>query len=175
MGCLWTPFDSRKFCYLIPVHSVIVHKYSSILSAYGIALADVAVDLSEPSSETYSKESHEILMQKAKKLKKNSHKQLLEQGVQEQDVIYEVYLNMRYQGSDTSLMILQEDSSDFLDSFRDQHQREFSFLLDKPVLVDDVYVCCLWLLPIKAHFELKHNHVLQPSARNRSQPRISST
>lgn len=122
------------------IHNVIVHKYSSVLSAYGMALADIAVDLTEPSSEVYEGKVLARLMPKIDALKARGLKQLKEQGVKPSDVVYEVYLNMRYHGSDTSMMILQSDEADFGDSFKDQHMREFSFNLDKPLLVDDIRV-----------------------------------
>lgn len=122
------------------IHNVIVHKYSSVLSAYGMALADIAVDLSEPSSETYSEKSTNAISGKVEKLKKNALKQLKAQGVKEDDVEYEVYLNMRYLGSDTSMMILESEDDDFESTFKREHRREFSFNLEKPILVDDIRV-----------------------------------
>ena len=47
---------------------------------------------------------------------------------------------MRYLGSDTSMMILEREGQDFDSSFKQEHRREFSFNLDKPLIVDDVRV-----------------------------------
>jgi 5-oxoprolinase (ATP-hydrolysing) len=63
------------------------------------------------------------------------------QGFPSNQVRHEQYLNMRYEGSDTSLMILRpEASSDFLDEFRERHRREFNFNSERPILVDDIRV-----------------------------------
>lgn len=122
------------------IHNVIVHKYSSVLSAYGMALADVAVDLSEPSSETFNDGALERILPKVNALKVKALSQLEYQGVLEDNIYYEVYLNLRYLGSDTSMMIMEPKDGDFARQFKDEHRREFSFNLDKPLIVDDIRV-----------------------------------
>ncbi|ORY61052.1 Hydantoinase B/oxoprolinase-domain-containing protein [Leucosporidium creatinivorum] len=122
------------------IHTVIVHKYSSILSAYGMALADVAVDLTEPSSQIYSAESLAALQPRITGLKAQALQQLLDQGIPESAVTTDVYLNMRYVGSDTALMVLEPSSGDFKDGFLAMHRREFGFVLQAEVLIDDLRV-----------------------------------
>jgi 5-oxoprolinase (ATP-hydrolysing) len=124
----------------LKIHNVIVHKYSSVLSAYGMALADVAVDLSEPSSETFNDGALERILPKVNALKVKALSQLEHQGVLEDNIYYEVYLNLRYLGSDTSMMIMEPKDGDFARQFKDEHRREFSFNLDKPLIVDDIRV-----------------------------------
>ena len=62
-------------------------------------------------------------------------------------------LNMRFDGTDTALMILpnpderiegdgQEGGEDFLKAFKRTYKSEFGFLLEgKTVIVDDIKVC----------------------------------
>ena len=67
--------------------------------------------------------------------------EMIAQGHSTEQVRHELYLNMRYEGSDTSLMVLKPEQSDnFLEEFRTQHRREFSFSSERPVLVDDIRV-----------------------------------
>ncbi|KAI5479281.1 5-oxoprolinase (ATP-hydrolyzing) [Pseudohyphozyma bogoriensis] len=122
------------------IHNVIVHKYSSVLSAYGMALADVAVDDTEPCSEIYSSESLAALQPRLAALRAKSTASLVAQGIPESIVQTETFLNMRYQGSDTALMILEDAKGEFLEGFRESHRREFSFILDKPIIIDDIRV-----------------------------------
>ena len=105
-----------------------------------MALADVAIDLSEPSSETLSAKALPPVLSRARHLKARALVLLLDQGVFEKDVYYETYLNLRYLGSDTSMMIMQPDDGNFPKAFEEEHRREFSFNLDKPILVDDIRV-----------------------------------
>ena len=122
------------------ISRVIIHKYSSVLSAYGLALAEVVKESQEPVSADYVS-SQSSLQKRFGDITAASAADLADQGFQADQVRHEKYLNMRYEGSDTSLMILEpEGSSDFLSEFRTRHRREFNFNSDRPVLVDDIRV-----------------------------------
>ncbi|EGV66384.1 5-oxoprolinase [Yamadazyma tenuis ATCC 10573] len=117
---------------------IVIHKYSSILSAYGIALSDVVHEAQEPSLTVYNSSSKDYLLDRCTALKEKVALELAEQGIS--DVDYQVFFNMGYKGSDSKLMILQSDK-DFLTSFYDTHQREFSFNnFKKEVIVNDIRV-----------------------------------
>lgn len=47
---------------------------------------------------------------------------------------------MRYDGSDTALMISDEGSGDYEKEFKRAYKEEFGFLLNKNIVVDDVKV-----------------------------------
>lgn len=47
---------------------------------------------------------------------------------------------MRYDGSDTALMISDEGSGDHEKEFKRAYKEEFGFLLNKNIVVDDVKV-----------------------------------
>ncbi|KAJ6157946.1 hypothetical protein N7470_005538 [Penicillium chermesinum] len=122
------------------ISRIIMHKYSSVLSAYGLALAEVVKESQEPISSEYSS-SHASLLQRFDDMSGAATEEMQTQGFSPDQVRHEQYLNMRYEGSDTSLMILRpEDSSDFLGAFRERHRREFNFNSDRAVLVDDIRV-----------------------------------
>lgn len=111
-----------------------------MLSAYGMALAEVAVDLSEPLSVDYTPESMLQIDERLAALKERSRLDLLAQGVPERLIRYQCYLNMRYNGSDTKLMILRPDNGDYLEAFRQDHLREFAFVLETGLRVENVRV-----------------------------------
>lgn len=122
------------------ISRIVLHKYSSVLSAYGLALAEVVKESQEPVSADYVS-SQSSLQKRFDDMCSAATSAMEEQGFRPEQVRHEKYLNMRYEGSDTSLMILQpEDSSDFLGEFRARHRREFNFNSDRPVLVDDIRV-----------------------------------
>ncbi|KAK4688184.1 5-oxoprolinase (ATP-hydrolyzing), partial [Tremellales sp. Uapishka_1] len=123
------------------IHSVLVHKYSSVLSAYGIALAKIGTDLSEPCVEKLNVDTLPAILERAESLKKKATERLLAQGVAQNNITHEVFLNLRYQGTDTSLMIRQPEDGDFEAAFEDRHKREFSFISkDKHLFIDDIRV-----------------------------------
>lgn len=122
------------------ISRIVIHKYSSVLSAYGLALAEVVKESQEPVSTDYIS-SQESLRQRFGDITARSASELADEGFPADQIRHEKYLNMRYEGSDTSLMILQpEGSSDFLSEFRTRHRREFNFNSERPVLVDDIRV-----------------------------------
>ncbi|TYJ56774.1 hypothetical protein B9479_002544 [Cryptococcus floricola] len=125
---------------VLGIPRVIVHKYSSLLSAYGMALADVAVDNSEPLNAVYGPEIKDTVEQRFAALKQTGLEQLLAQGIPESSINFERYLNLRYQGSDTRIMIQEPKDRDFASAFKVEHKREFAFNLDSPLLIENVRV-----------------------------------
>ncbi|KAL5363113.1 Hydantoinase B/oxoprolinase-domain-containing protein [Aspergillus floccosus] len=122
------------------ISRIIIHKYSSVLSAYGLALAEVVKESQEPVSTDYIT-SQATLDKRFVDMTDAATTEMKTQGFPAEQVRHELYLNMRYEGSDTSLMILKpEDGSGFLEQFRIRHRREFNFNSERPVLVDDIRV-----------------------------------
>lgn len=124
---------------VLGISRIVIHKYSSILSAYGLALADVVKESQEPVSVEYLN-SQSSLRKRFESMIAQSTTDLMDQGFQIDQISHQLYLNMRYVGSDSQLMILKPDNWDFAEEFRTRHRREFGFTFDKPLLVDDVRV-----------------------------------
>lgn len=134
------------------ISQILIHRYSSVLSAYGMALADVVDERQEPESKVWSddKETREYLQQKMKELKAKSAATLKEQGFEENQIVFEEYLNMRYRGTESALMIVKPSKEEaekefggdewaFSKAFVKQHEQEFGFTLpDRDIIVDDV-------------------------------------
>ena len=136
------------------IRQILVHRYSSVLSAYGMALADVVDETQVPESKVWSDEGDvkEHLQQKMDDLKERSRKTLLDQGFSNKSVVFEEYLNMRYRGTESALMVVKPekeyvekefggDDWAFGKAFVKQHEQEFGFTLpDRDIIVDDVRV-----------------------------------
>lgn len=124
------------------IHRVVMHKYSSILSAYGMALAEVVQEAREPSSETLGEDALIRLEERFVLLKKRASEGLLSQGIATSSIVHDEYLNLRYHGTDTNFMILRPADGDWLSSLEKEHYRELSFTFPRSrrVLVDDVRV-----------------------------------
>ncbi|EPQ31462.1 uncharacterized protein PFL1_00797 [Pseudozyma flocculosa PF-1] len=128
------------------IRTVIVHRYSSILSAYGMALADRVFEEQEPSSEVWSgpgSSSGQRIRKRVEALKEKVHGELRQQGFEDARIRLEVLLNLRYDGTDTALMTLepQDGSWEFERVFVEKYRTEFGFVLEgKDIVVDDVRV-----------------------------------
>ena len=63
------------------------------------------------------------------------------EGFNGDQMTFERYVNLRYSGSDTMIMILQPEDGDYESAFIKEHQREFSFTLpNRKVLVENLRV-----------------------------------
>ncbi|KAI0395399.1 hydantoinase B/oxoprolinase [Xylariaceae sp. FL0594] len=135
------------------IKQILVHRYSSVLSAYGMALADVVDERQEPDSTVWRDEGEVVdeLKSKMEKLKSKSRQALLDQGFRDDEVVFEEYLNMRYRGTESALMIIKPGDGDggdggddewaFGKAFVKHHRYEFGFTLDeRDIIVDDVRV-----------------------------------
>lgn len=128
------------------VRTVMIHKYSSILSAYGMALADRVYEQQEPSSEIWSSEkgskSLERIQERIKVLEGHVRKELNAHGFSGDRLEIEILLNLRYDGTDTALMTIKpSDSWQFEKAFVETYRQEFGFVLsDKDIIVDDIRV-----------------------------------
>ena len=132
---------------------VFVHRYGGILSAYGLSMADAVQERQEPAAELYADANGTVSTDTAfrdeqmAKLFAQAKASLVEQGYDGDQIVVEKYLNMRYEGTDTALMIQEtKDESGtttttYLDSFLGQYQREFGFVLTgRSILIDDYRV-----------------------------------
>lgn len=126
------------------IHQILIHRFSSILSAYGQALADVVFEVQEPAATTFSKENLKAIQASCDKLMKSAKQEMQQQGFPESNITLELYLNMRYQGTDTAIMTRKphaESDWDFGSVFLANYQKEFGFHLpDRDVLIDDLRV-----------------------------------
>ena len=134
------------------IRQVLIHRYSSVLSAYGMALADVVDERQEPESKVWSDddEVRKYLRGKMEDLKKRSIATLKDQGFGEENIEFEEYLNMRYRGTESALMIVKPTKKEaevdydgdewaYGKSFIKQHEQEFGFTLpDRDIIIDDV-------------------------------------
>lgn len=124
------------------VKRVLIHKYSSILSAHGIGLADVVHEMEAPCAKAYNPTHIPSILSDLEALgnEAKTHPSIYHFG----DVELERYLNMRYDGSDTAMMIAlqdQGDAPDALETFVQRHHQQFGFTpVNRDVFVDTIRV-----------------------------------
>ena len=156
------------------ISKIFIHRFSGILSAYGMGLADIVVEKQKPSAMNLSKSSQKKisinLLSKLDKLAEDAKKELVTQGFKCEQIEIKRYLNLRYQGTDTALMIKEPNSKkgpnidktkpilgiveskhkvrksvnknpDFVAAFRKTYMREYGFeLKGRDIIVDDLRV-----------------------------------
>jgi len=137
------------------IQNILIHRYSSVLSAYGLSLADVIHEVQEPSAELYSDESLPRLKERIQALCEACTIELKSQGFKDESIKHEIYLNLRYNGTDFAFMILKpKESWDFSKAFVEHYQQEFGFTLpDREIYVDDIRIRGI----ARGHEVMQHN------------------
>jgi 5-oxoprolinase (ATP-hydrolysing) len=99
-------------------------------------------EIQEPASTFYTPENVPGLSLRLDALTDATQKELEKQGFPTERIRIERMLNMRFDGTDTALMVLPEaGENDYLGAFRRAYRAEFGFLLDEArVVVDDIKV-----------------------------------
>ncbi|KAK6029213.1 hydantoinase/oxoprolinase protein [Ostertagia ostertagi] len=128
------------------ISTVLIHKYASLLSAYGIALARVVSEVQEPVNLVFSPETTPLFAERLTALSEKATNDLKEQGFRE--VHCEHFLHMRFAKTDCAIMISAEYNSqnpktlnNFVKTFYVNYKREFGFVLeDRDIIVDDIRV-----------------------------------
>ena len=153
---------------------IFIHRFSGILSAYGMGLADIVVEKQEPAALVLTEDKKDNglknLLINLENLAADAKTELLAQGYKTEQIEIKRYLNLRYQGTDTALMIPEPDSianyetgitncelgisdsspelrknaekfPDYVGAFRETYLREFGFdLTGREIIVDDLRV-----------------------------------
>ncbi|KHJ41426.1 hydantoinase/oxoprolinase [Trichuris suis] len=126
------------------IQDVLIHKLSSVFSAYGLALADVVVEIQRPYLLPFTEENFDFFKSEILAISTIGRDKLLSQGLDDESIIYDTYMEMRY--ADTDYTISCSPSEDgriesFMDSFLISHKREFGFLCpQRKIIVDNIRI-----------------------------------
>ncbi|RAK98170.1 5-oxoprolinase [Aspergillus ibericus CBS 121593] len=124
---------------LLGIQKVLIHKHSSILSAYGIGLADVVQEGQRPCAKAYNTSNLPTIFNDLEDLSQSTKDLLGNDGILNVDM--ERFLSMRYDGSETTIMTEVDPSHDMLQSFINAHHQQFGFTpTDRQVFVDSIRV-----------------------------------
>nr|CAH7742195.1 unnamed protein product [Callosobruchus chinensis] len=131
------------------MRTVFVHKYAGILSAYGMALADVVHEAQESCAKVYTPEDFPYFDKRLSALEAQCTEALLKQGFDKDHIVLEPYLHMRYDGTDCALMCSPSKQAgdqatkhgNFLKPFIERYKSEFGFTIQhRNIIVDDIRV-----------------------------------
>ncbi|KAJ1964190.1 hypothetical protein IWQ62_003003 [Dispira parvispora] len=130
------------------IKKVLIHQYSSILSAYGLSLADVVHEVQRPCSLTLTRQGDipSSLRQSVADLTAQCRSELQRQRFSEENIQLEILLNLRYQGTDSAIMTAVDkwetcEANRVIHSFESNYQREFGFSFpERTIIVDDIRI-----------------------------------
>lgn len=120
---------------------VFLHPYSGVLSAYGMGLADVR-DLSEVSIELPLDDDSLAKLDKQQiELADNGIAKLVDQGVPLEAITTLSRVHVKYQGSDTTLLVPFGSRADIQAAFEAEHRQRFGFISEQtPLIIEALQV-----------------------------------
>ncbi|KAF2164374.1 hypothetical protein M409DRAFT_25252 [Zasmidium cellare ATCC 36951] len=122
------------------IGTVLIHKHSSLLSAYGIAHAQLQHETSAPYSGNWSIDALGSIRSRFDALREGVEKELVSQGSRPDTITYDEIVNLRYFGTDTSLSISKPKDEDYGTAFTREHAREFAFTMDRQIVIDSLRI-----------------------------------
>ncbi|EKF43414.1 hydantoinase B/oxoprolinase [Nitratireductor indicus C115] len=125
------------------MEAVLIHPMSGLLSAYGIGLATVFASRQQALLKPFEERSLGAIEALAATLREDVRAELADQGILGERIAWRTKLEIRYDGTDTTLPVAFDDAS--LDTariaFEAAHKAQFGFVYDnKPMVVEAVSV-----------------------------------
>jgi len=112
---------------------ILIHPYAGVLSAYGMGLADLRVLRSRAVEATLAElQLEQILAELAAEAKA----ELRAQGVSAADIQVVSKVHLRYQGTDSPLMVEFDSAAAMQRSFKQAHRQRYGFAMQRSLIVE---------------------------------------
>jgi len=110
---------------LLDIPNVFVPRNPGILSAMGMVMADIIKDYSLTVMLSQSESSTEDLLELFLLLQNRGKDELVNEGVGEQAILFERYVDMRYQGQSFEIMVPFDQS--YIENFHLLHEQKYGY------------------------------------------------
>ena len=121
------------------INTILVHPKSSILSAYGIRLASQSRSQVQSVLQPLTSGSTESALDRALEMSAQLKAALLEEGCRVEPVS-ETSLDLRYQGTDTTINLVVDAETDIETAFQNEHRRRFGYSKKQAIEIANVRV-----------------------------------
>jgi len=115
--------------------TVFIHSLAGVLSAYGMGLADQTAMREQAVEEKLSDDALDSLATRLSGLAEAARAQLLKQGVESQRIVLVERVHLRYEGTDSALVVQFDDVASMQAQFEQAYKRRYSFLMPSRALV----------------------------------------
>ena len=120
---------------------VLIHPFSSLLSAYGMGLADIRATRQLAIEETFGTKSLAALKREGARLGKDAKAEVAGQGVSAKSIKVIVRAHVRYAGTDTALIVEAGTLAKMKSAFEKAHKSRFGFIdRSKELVIEAVSV-----------------------------------
>ena len=118
---------------------VLVHPFAGVLSAYGMGLADVSTMREKAVEATLDEDLLERLDGDLAALAADGIAELAGQGIPEDQIAVRRKAHVKYEGTDTALIVDFGDRAEIVANFEAAHSQQFGFVaMDKDLVVESV-------------------------------------
>ncbi|MGH3906029.1 MAG: hydantoinase B/oxoprolinase family protein [Pseudonocardiaceae bacterium] len=122
------------------IHTVLVPPMAGVLSALGIGVADTTAMREQSVEARLEPTSMERLRGVAEALESTVRTELLDQDVAAERIRVSRRAHLRYDGTDAAMLVELADLDAMVSSFEDSYRSTYSFLMDRPLIVEAMSV-----------------------------------
>ena len=121
------------------MRQVILHPLAGVLSAYGMGLAKLRAHRQAAIEEPLQADIEGHLKRGFTALEESSIGELADQGIAEENIHTVRRLHLRYEGTDTALIVAYDNYDTVKKAFETEHRRRFGFLSrDKRIIIEAI-------------------------------------
>ena len=143
---------------------IFIHPFAGVLSAYGMGLADQRLIKENYVGAVLSDELTGRLEPIFSELEREGRVEMLEQGVPVKGIAVLNKAHMRYEGSDTQLIVDFAGREELVESFEEAHKKRFGFIMeDKALVVEAVSVEVIGVTERVSDPVIKINDAAEPA------------
>ena len=120
---------------VLGMKTVVIHHFAGILSAYGMGLADIKASRQKSIEQELNCELDTRIAWTLGMLRKETVRELIEQGIDDVDITTTATAHLKYAGTDTTLDVPLENPEVMREAFEKLHKEQFGFIMPDSRLV----------------------------------------
>ncbi len=119
----------------------LIHPFAGVLSAYGMGLADIRAMRESAIETVLDTQQLAVCAAKLEELAQSAQAEVAAQGIEQAHIQTHQRAHLRYQGTDSALMVEYGDVESMRSAFEASYQQRYSFLMpDKSIIIEAVSV-----------------------------------
>ncbi len=120
---------------------IFLHPFAGVLSAYGMGLADITAMREVQIEHVLGEPIMAIIESKSRPLEEEARQELVSQGMAAEDIVVLRRVHIRYDGTDTSLIVEAGQCDAMREAFEQAHRQRFGFVArERRLMVEAVSI-----------------------------------
>ncbi|MGJ3246203.1 MAG: hydantoinase B/oxoprolinase family protein [Elainellaceae cyanobacterium] len=131
------------------IKQIFIHPYAGVLSAYGMGLADLRALREKTIELKLTADVMPDVEDQLAELTRDSNAEILAQGLSDEHVQILQRVHLRYEGTDSALVVDFDTPDRMIAQFEDAHRQRYGFVMsEKPLIVEAASVEAIGHMPI---------------------------